>query len=406
MITKFETALVIFLTLYTFDAHSRSLSPDDVESRYQAFLTGGAQLDGNIFSPSNTEKEAFSVLWKAKQWEDLARAVIKSKPYHSDLIWFYLGEAAAGVGKHAIAAAYYGNSVVDATSSNGNAHCGSIKLFGKDNCYGLVFPADAAAKLGGHLATEKIKKSYPKIQSRFESRAKLVVGPTNSPLPVIPLGNRFVAGYADLRAVVGKEAVSGLRELGNQSMSYDVIYSFTDPKSILLISRTQTFAHLGNFDESPTSGTMKASLIEKYGNPAMLSVVEQRPVDLMGGRNPDPFNQVTMMWFSGNTAKRVGAASEPANRLACADLGNQIDTDGMPQPGTIRILYETGYCGTVLIYRFSVFAGDRVGDASAMLFNGEKITDDYSQYVKSAATGAKAQEQKDIDRRNAIKPVL
>jgi hypothetical protein len=409
----------------------------------------------NIFSPSVSEQETFNTLYKAQQWEDLARAIIKSKPYHVDLIWFYLGEASKGLGKPDVAATYYRNAVAEANSSTRNARCASVKPFGKDLCYGLSFPADAQAKLEGgggdaggaapavaggvalpglsspnsqtvsktdaavdwrisdisladtaQVATQKIKKAFPKIQSRVENRAQFVAGQTKTALPIIPLGTRFVAGFAELRGVVGKAPVAGLKELGNQSMSFDVIYSFTDPTKILLISRTQTFAHLGKFDDSPTSGTMKASLIEKYGNPGFIQVQQQRPVDLSGGSNPDPFNLVTMMWFSGNTAKRNERDNSPGNQYVCSTLATEIDTDGEPQQSTIKKIYESGFCGTVVIYRFSVYAGDRVGDATAMLFNGERIIDDYNLYAKNAMNGAKAQDQKDIDRRNAIKPVL
>ena len=127
-----------------------SANADDSAPLDDKSKTGETVLDGRSIPPGYKDLDHFKALWTAKQWSDLAASVTQSGK-NLDLLWFYLGEAANGLGYSDAATIYY-KKALDLTLDKNNTHkCvfyshGAI-LTGTDFCSGFTFPNDISAKL-------------------------------------------------------------------------------------------------------------------------------------------------------------------------------------------------------------------------------------------------------------------
>ena len=72
----------------------------------------------------------------AEQWNDLATGVMQIG-YGSDLAYYYLGQAAQGLGDQQAALVYYGYALGLATGQNGLLKCEAARTAGNDACQGV-----------------------------------------------------------------------------------------------------------------------------------------------------------------------------------------------------------------------------------------------------------------------------
>jgi len=72
----------------------------------------------------------------AEQWQDLAVRVMQIG-YGNDLAYYYLGQAAQGLGYHQAAIAYYNNALAIATGADPLMKCETAQGEGNDPCQGV-----------------------------------------------------------------------------------------------------------------------------------------------------------------------------------------------------------------------------------------------------------------------------
>ena len=142
-------SLIVAVGAGTVNAQQASLSDGH-------FQSGQVMLTGRSIAPPSSELTNLKALWNAKRWNDLAAAVVQSG-HNIDLLWFYLGEAANGLGYADAAKIYYARAVDLATDSTKTHKCAFYTkgafLTGTDFCSGFTFPDQITGKAAAQPAS-------------------------------------------------------------------------------------------------------------------------------------------------------------------------------------------------------------------------------------------------------------
>lgn len=122
------------------------------------FKNGSLRLSASIFGKGASGSEKIKSIYDNKKWVELVEEVVSQK-YVNDTYYFYLGEAASGLGYTQAAATYYKESINN-SKSNGCSAPGNIFY---DACQGFEFP---------EMAIQKLVKIDPSLRASFGLRSE------------------------------------------------------------------------------------------------------------------------------------------------------------------------------------------------------------------------------------------
>lgn len=137
--------LLVFSAFVAVGCHGPSVSTDP-ERYLDQFLNGQIKLGRNnpIALPSPWDQRRMRNQWQQRQWSALARDVIENG-YIMDINYFYLGEAASGLGRYDAARIYYINAL---NLSSGDRRVAACATFSADMCGGFILPQIIYQRLG------------------------------------------------------------------------------------------------------------------------------------------------------------------------------------------------------------------------------------------------------------------
>jgi hypothetical protein len=174
-----------------------------------AVMTCGNGLQcGLRWGAARSNAQSFA---QARQWDNLAELIL-STGYDEDLAWYYLAEAAQGLGDYDAARVYY-NTAASRAVAGGNFAC-SVGIV--DTCDGVTLPNDAEAMLAElptsapHLAssarhsTSSVRRTA-KASTRPPPAASAAAG---SPASTSPAGTAAAAAGAGQPGWVAPVAAS------------------------------------------------------------------------------------------------------------------------------------------------------------------------------------------------------